>query len=155
MALGQQELALSEARRARELAPGWPNTRFVVGMLLYHAGRYEEAVMELRELSIPWVEMGAETHLALSYAALGKETEARAVQQIVEASDDIYAKASLRAALDGLDAGYAALADLQDWSDWPTLDFRNLGRPLWDPQGADPRYAEILHAIDASWGREE
>jgi TolB-like protein/Tfp pilus assembly protein PilF len=155
MALGQQELALSEARRARELAPGWPNTRFVVGMLLYHAGRYEEAVMELRELSIPWVEMGAETHLALSYAALGKETEARAVQQIVEASDDIYAKASLRAALDGLDAGYAALADLQDWSDWPTLDFRNLGRPLWDPQGADPRYAEILHAIDASWGRKE
>ena len=155
MTLGQQELALSEARRARELAPGWPNTRFVEGMVLYHAGRYEAAVMELRELSIPWVGMGAETHLALSYAALGRETEARAVQQSVESGDDLYAKASLRAALDGLDAGYAALDGLEDWSDWPTLDFRGLGRSLWNPQGADPRYAEVLRAIDASWGRKE
>ncbi len=155
MALGHQELALSEARRARELAPGWPNTQFVEGILLYQAGRYEEAVVELRELSVPWVGMGAETHLALSYAALGREAEARAVQQIVESGDDLYAKATLRAALDGLDTGYAALAGLEVWPDWPTLDFRNLARSLWDPQGDDPRYAEVERIIDASWGRRQ
>lgn len=150
---GQNELALSEAQRARELAPGWPNTQFVQGMIFYYTGRYEEAVTELRELSIPWVGMGAETFLALSYAALGQDAEARAVQAIVESGDDAYAVATLRAALDGLDAGYAILAGIEVWSDWPTLDFRNMGHSLWNPRGDDPRYAEVVRVIDESWGR--
>jgi len=152
MALGQQALALSEARRARELAPGWPNTRFVQGLVLYQAGRFEEAVTELRELSVPWVGMGAETLLAQSYAALGRVAEARAVQGIVEAGDDVYARATLRAVLDGLDEGYAALSGIADWPDWPTLSFRHQDQPLWNPGGGDPRYTEALRRINVSWG---
>ena len=96
--------------------------------------------------------MGAETLLAKSYAALGKETEARAIQQIVEGGDDLYAKAALRATLDGLDAGYELLADLEIWQDWPTLAFRNMDVNLWNPDGNDPRYAEIVGVIHESWG---
>ncbi len=152
MVLGNEELALSEARRARELAPGWPNTQFVMGMMLFEAGRFEEAVTELRELSVPWVGMGAEAFLARAYAALGREPEARALQRIVESSEDLYSKALLRAVLDGLDQGYALLDDFEVWPDWPTLGFRHDDRRVWDPDGGDPRYAETLRDINMSWG---
>lgn len=152
MAAGHQELALSEARRARELAPDWPNTQFVQGMLLFRAGRYEEAVLNLRELSVPWVGNGAELLLARSYAALGQDDRARALQQIIEAGDDVYAKATLRAELDSLAEGYATLAKLELWPDWPILAFRHFDGPLWNPDGNDARYAEALRSINQSWG---
>ena len=70
----------------------------------------------------------------------------------MEAGDDLYAKAALRAVLDGLDEGYAALAGLEVWPDWPSLSFRNQDRQLWNPDGNEPRYAEFVGAIKASWG---
>jgi len=152
MAEGRHELALSEARRARELAPNWPNTQFILGVALFESGRYPEAVRELRELSIPWVGSGAETFLARAYAALGQYDQARALQQLVEEGNDVYAKAVLRAELDSLDEGYAALDELEAWSDWPTLTFRYFDEPLWNPDGNDPRYATALGEINQSWG---
>jgi len=152
MEAGRQETALSEARRALEMAPGWPNTRFVHGLMLFEMGRYREAAVELRDLSIPWVGMGVETILALSLHALGQEAEAEALFQAVAASDDAYALATLTAAFRDLDEGYRLLAKLELWADWPTLAFTYHHAHIWNPDGNDPRYEATRRHIDETWG---
>lgn len=152
MAIGNEATALSEARRALEIAPGWPSTRFVHGLLMYEVEHYREASIDLRDLSIPWTGMGAETLLALSLHALGQESEADALFQVVADSGDAYAIATLTAALKGLDEGYRLLDDLTDWPDWPTLAFIHHHEGIWNPNGKDTRYTATRRRINEFWG---
>jgi TolB-like protein len=152
ISVGRGEIALSEALRALEMAPGWPNTRFVHGLILFELERYRETAAELRGLSIPWIGMGAETLLALSLNALGQEADASALFRLVAGSDDPYATATLTAAFEDLDEGYRLLDALEVWPDWPTLAFIHHHEGVWNPQGNDPRYTATRLRINASWG---
>jgi len=151
-AVGHEETALSEARRATEMAPRWPTARYVNGLVMFENERYREAVASFRDLSVPWVGMGIETLLALSLHALGEEEEARSLSQVVMDGGDPFATATLTAALDGLDEGYCLLDNLNTWSDWSTLAFLHHVDRVWDPQGNDPRYQATRRRINDFWG---
>lgn len=151
---GHPDIALTEGRRALDLAPDWPNTRLVMGVILLGTGQPRAAVEHLEGLSVNWAGAGAETSLALAYLALGQEDRARDLRPRIEARGDPYGQAVMAAVLDSLDQGYARLGEIEEWPGWATFSFRGRQRHLWNPDGADPRYGAMLQRIDESWGVE-
>jgi serine/threonine protein kinase/Flp pilus assembly protein TadD len=152
MFTGRTEAALKAAQDARALSPGWSSTDFAVGQVMYHTGEYEAALSLLKDLSVPWTGAGAEVMVALSLFALGREEQAFAMVPTLEASGDTYALAAFYAATGDRDRGYELLQEIDSWADYPSLSFRSVDRKLWDPDNDDPRYQEIVRAIDAGWG---
>lgn len=149
---GRWEEALQAARRALELAPGWSNTRFVMGMTLLGTGDYEGAIKQLDGITVPWTGAGAETLLMQALVEAGRENDAQALLSKIEASGDNYAIAVARVILGELDAGYDVLFGLEEWDDFQTIVFQANHQALWQPQGEDPRYQEVLKRVLTSWG---
>ncbi len=150
--VGREEEGLEAARRAAELAPGWPNTRFTMGVALLRTGDYEGAIEWLEDLTIPWTGAGAETLLLQAFVQAGREDEAHALLPKIQSSGDSYALAASRAALGELDAGYDILFGLEPWGDFQTIAFQTQHRSLWQPRGDDPRYQKVLQRVRDSWG---
>jgi len=77
-ALGRREEAISEMLRAEELDPLEPEYSYNVGRFLKHIGRHEEAVQHFETtLELAPDHVNARGHLAMSYAQMGKDAEAR------------------------------------------------------------------------------
>jgi tetratricopeptide (TPR) repeat protein len=151
---GRWDDAEDAAERTVELAPGWSNARFSLGMVYFYRKAYAEAVEQLDGLSVAWTGAGAEMLRARALVRLGRVDEARALIPDLEAKGDEYALAALEAELGNPEAAYERLMAMDRWDDWSTLAIRNLDRPLWAPDGEDDRYEEVLVRVDASWGIE-
>jgi TolB-like protein/Tfp pilus assembly protein PilF len=151
-ALGRHQQALEAARRGLELAPGWPNTRLAMGIVLFGAGDFAGAAEQLAGVTMPWTGAGAETLRFLSLLELGREREARELLPAIETSGDAYAMAVVTAALGDLPEAYAQLLSIERWDDFPAQMYQSFHKDFWNPGGGDPRYAQVRQRILASWG---
>jgi TolB-like protein/Tfp pilus assembly protein PilF len=155
VAIGRFEEGLDAARRGLERAPGWPNTRLTMGMVLYGVGDHAAAVEQLSGVSLPWTGAGAETFLFLSLLELGREEEAQSVRSLIEDSGDPYAMATVHAAMGEHDLGYEMLSAIGAWDDFPTQVFLSFHAPVWRVAENDPRFDATARRILASWGVDE
>ena len=149
---GFPEDAIDAARRATELSPGWPSTRFSLALAQFYAGDLEGALSVFEDLTEPWLGATVALFQLRAESALGRQTAALARLADIEASGDNYALAAAHAALGDRDLGYSLLRDIETWGDLPTMLFHGPDRPLWDPDQSDPRYQEVRRQVRSSWG---
>jgi serine/threonine protein kinase/Tfp pilus assembly protein PilF len=152
LSLGRTEEALEAARRAVEVSPGWPSTRFSLALAQFYAADFNGAMATFEGLTEPWLGAAVALFQLRADNALGRTAAARARLPDIEASGDLYALATAHAALDDRDRGYELLRDIQTWGDLPTLLFQGPDRQLWDPDAGDSRYLDIREQLQNSWG---
>ena len=152
LSLGRMEEALEAARRAVEVSPGWPSTRFSLALAQFYSADYDGALAAFEDLTEPWLGATVALFQLRTDNALGRPAAARARLPDIEASGDLYALAAAHAALGDLDRGYELLRDIKTWADLPTLLFQGPDRQLWDPDFADSRYLDIRKQLRSSWG---
>ena len=150
--LGRMEEALDAARRAVEVSPGWPSTRFSLALAQFYAADLDGALATLEGLTEPWLGATVALFQLRAEYALGRTAAARARLPDIEASGDPYALAAAYAALGDRDRGYEQLREIEAWGDLPTLLFQGPDRQLWDPGSSDPRYRDVRHQLLGSWG---
>ena len=148
---GQPEQAMVEVRRLEELQPNFPGELYEA-IALFELGRSEETASLLRGASVPWAGSGPVSSLAVVQATNGNLAEAREILQQLEQSDDHFGVGLVRAALGDVDGAFAAFRETEDWDAWSTLALRYFFRGVLDPVRQDPRFAEVLEAVDRSWG---
>jgi TolB-like protein/Tfp pilus assembly protein PilF len=150
---GAFEQALAEAQRDRELGSSWGSGRFYEGLALYELERFEEAKSVLQDLSTPWADVGPRATLALVHVAAGDHEKARAMLAQFEDTGHAFAAGLIHAALGDKEAAFDAFRRVERWGDyWPTLAVRHYYRDVWNRLRADPRYEQLLRAVDHSWG---
>ena len=150
---GAHEHALTEARREQELGSSWGTGRFYEGLALYELERFEEAKAVLRELSVPWADVGPRATRALVHVAAGEQEPARALLKEFEDAGHAFAAGLIYAALGDSEAAFDAFRRVERWGDyWPTLAVRYYYRDVWSALRGDPRYEDLLHNVDRSWG---
>ena len=152
----EQQLALSALRPENDLIQDWPSNRFYEGVVLYHMGRYSEAIEILNGLSIPWAGFGPEATLALAHAASGDvETASRILRELENAGAHAFLTGLVRASLGDSEAAFADFESIGNWTtdaDWPVLAARYLFPEVLDTLRTDARYDRMLRSIDRAWG---
>lgn len=158
LANGRKEDALRETQGARKLQPDYPLAHFMEGLVLHHLGSLAEAGIVLREV-LPLVQPGgvpspAEVRalLALTQAASGEYARARELLALIEEADHPFSAGLVHAALGEADAAFDAFERVSTWGSFSTEHFRYFFPDVLGPLRADPRYAEILHDVNRSWG---
>ena len=152
LSLGRFGEAFDAARRAVEVSPGWPSTRFTFAMVQFYTADWDGALATFEGLTEPWLGATVAMFQLRAEFALGRTADARARLPAIEASGDPYAFAAAHAALGDLDRGYELLREIETWADLPSLLFQGPDRQLWDPGSGDPRYREVRQQLLASWG---
>ncbi|HET8818700.1 MAG TPA: tetratricopeptide repeat protein, partial [Xanthomonadaceae bacterium] len=155
LANGLHEQALLEARRIRELAPGWTSGAFYEGLALYNLGRHREAQSVLQGLGVEWAGSGPQATLALACIGSGDVGRARELQAALAANDEHFSVGLVHAALGDTPAAFEAFGQVEDWGAyWPTLAmhqyFRDVVAGLGDGAGLRGVFANIHRA----WGLE-
>ena len=116
--LGQADKGYQLARRARELAPGDPNTADTLGWIYCLQGQFSSALSLLRE-SVAKLdsEPDVQFHLGMTYYMMGDEADARlAFQTALQLSQDFSDRDECKQCLTVLDIGPNATgADTRAW----------------------------------------
>lgn len=155
---GEHDLALLEARRTREIAATYVSGALFEGIALYHLGRHDDAAEVLRDMELAWAPAAPLAVSALATAAAGKDADARALLERIEASDAPFDIGLVRLALGETDRAFDAFErvdfDSIDFSSsyWPTLAVRYLFTDVWARAAGDPRLPALRTRMDASWG---
>jgi len=151
----EPEQALVVIREKRELLPEWSTLNFYEGVILYHLGRYDEAIELLDGLSIAWAGEGPLATTALAHAAAGRDQAAHDILQLLNRQEaHPFLVGLVHLALNENEAAFAAFELAEDWrigADWPILAARYLFPELLGPARADARFRELLQRIDRTW----
>jgi TolB-like protein/DNA-binding winged helix-turn-helix (wHTH) protein/tetratricopeptide (TPR) repeat protein len=171
--LGQTERAIAEARRARELDPLAPRIAGGVGIMLYHARRYDEALKEL-QASLELDPNQEQTHeyigsvclqqgryeeafaafqkgfrglgLAYAFVVAGRRVEAmKLLREIKDPYEDPLYSALVYASLGNRDRAFAVLERAYDRHTlhWGVLK----ADPQFDILRSDPRYVTLMRRV--------
>lgn len=158
LANGRSRDALREARRAREIQPDYPLAHFIEGLVLYHLGMMAEAKAVLRDV-LPVVRPGGTPSLsevravlAVTHAASGDSTNARELLARIEEANHPFSAGLVHAALGEYQAAFDAFARVPTWDSFSTEHFRYFFPDVLGPLRDDPRYQELLRAVDRRWG---
>lgn len=156
-ASGQAERALRTARRAREIQPDFETSAFYEALALVHLGRFGDARPILQKIAVTWAPSSPEGVLGLVAVALGDAGGARTSMERLRGLDDFAGVGLIHAALGEIDDAFAAFEQVSRWDYWPTLAIHSFFADVVGPLRADPRFAAVDRAIDASWnvGTEE
>ncbi|NNE34252.1 MAG: protein kinase, partial [Rhodothermales bacterium] len=156
METGQFQKAHVEARRLRELEPEWATASLIEGMSLYYLGRLSEAEEALDNLTVAWAPGGGLGALGLVHLAAGDTAGTERVLASLRALADPFNEGLVLAAQGNLDEAFQRFEQVERWNDyWPTFVVRYHFRDILNPLRDDPRYEDILAAINTSWGLEE
>ena len=155
LANGQPEQALREVQRAREIQPDWGEIYAFEGVMLYHNGRYTEALDALRkaenligvEASSVWVpdiqSIMNVVKITMGNNALEESANGMQKSPFWTGLEDA-AKGNHQEAL-------KAFQQIDQYSMWPNLSLRYFFPDLMDPIRNDPRYRDILERMDRQW----
>ena len=153
---GEHELALNSLQPTSDLIQEWPTNRFYEGVVLYHMGRYAEAIDILEGLTIPWTGLGPQATLALAYAASGDfESVSKILAELETGGAHAFLTGLVHAGLGDAETAFDTFESIDNWTidaDWPVLSARYLFPDVLDPLRSDPRYDRLLRNIDSAWG---
>ena len=153
LANGQAEAALAEARRVREIAPGWTTGPFYEALALHRLGRFDDACSMLQGLVVEWVGNGPRASLAVACAGAGDTQRARDIEAEMVRAGDAFSVGLIRLALDDADAAFAAFEQVGDWGHyWPTLAVHHYFPQLMRPLADDARFRGVRAVIHKAWG---
>jgi len=149
------EQALRHTTRAKKRASDYAAAHIVEGVGLSRGGRYDEALAAFERgfrLAAPGDGV-RQLHLgkpAVTHLRRGDTTRARALLDTLEQNGESrYAQAEVHAALGEQNA---ALVDLRavEWAKFLAAELRY--GPALDPLRGDPRFQQILRAVNRTWG---
>ena len=160
LANGAPRESFEAARRATEIQSEFALAHFMAGIALFHLERYDEATSALQTAqSLVSAEDQAPSLaqitglLGLVAVVSGDPSTGRERLAEVEASGDPFSLGLLHAALGDRDAAFAAFERVP----WTSLSmsvegFRYFFPDILGPLRQDPRYEDVLEAIDRSLG---
>jgi serine/threonine protein kinase/tetratricopeptide (TPR) repeat protein len=152
LVVGDTDAALREARRAAEIQADYETPIFYLGLALHQMGKYTEAQDVLSGLVVPWAGVGPLATLALIQIAIGENEQARELVQTLEEAGELFAAGLLHAALGDVNLAFEAFGRVGYWDSWPSIAAHLLYPDVLDPLRKDPRFAEVLGALEAEWG---
>lgn len=160
LANGRERESVEEARRARELQPSYALAHYMEGLALHHRGRSGDAAAAFEQsLSLTGLrgtpsESEARAALAVSRSAGGDELGARELLGAISIDEDPFSAGLVHAALGEGDRAFDAFDRVRDWGSFETEHARYFFPDVLGALRDDARYAEVLAAIDRSWGLE-
>ncbi|MBW3660179.1 MAG: tetratricopeptide repeat protein [Gemmatimonadetes bacterium] len=144
---------LDEARRTREIQSDFTTGPFYEALALYHMERFREAESALRGLSVPWAGSGTHDLRTSIQVASGEIARVRERLARLEAeAENPFSAGLVHAALGEEDEAFEAFLRVERWDHWPTLALRYFFPDILDPLREDPRYNELLEALNRDWG---
>ena len=122
---------------------------FYQAVALYHLGRMAEAKSILQDLAVPWAGSGPFATLALVHLATGDTARTREMLERLRELNDPF---EVGLALGEREMAFEAFQAVDRWETWPTLAARYLFPKILGPLREDPRYDQLRHSVDRSWG---
>ena len=143
---GRYEEAIAETQRALEINPNYPIAYRVLGDTYLDMGRIEEAIathQKMLEVAPQW-----SFHLGMTYAAVGREDEAREILAEWEKKEPspsvANALAKLNTALGNVEEAFRWLnyEPAHAWTPWIRVG------PIYKPLHGDPRFHDLLRKMN-------
>ncbi|MDX1672070.1 MAG: protein kinase [Balneolaceae bacterium] len=156
LANNQPEQALKEVQRAREIQPEWGEIYAFEGIMLYHNGRYDEALHALQkadsligsEAKSVWIpDMASVARLAARAAGGSLSIDMRSASW---KSHPFWSGLEAASAKD-VDRAISEFQKIDQYSMWPNISLRYYFPDILGPVREDPRYADIIDAMNRQW----
>ena len=156
LANNQPEQALKEVQRAREIQPEWGEIYAFEGIMLYHNGRYGEALHALQkadnligsEAKSVWIpDMASVARLAARAAGGSLSIDMRSASW---KSHPFWSGLEAASAKD-VDRAISEFQKIDQYSMWPNISLRYYFPDILGPVREDPRYADIIDAMNRQW----
>jgi tetratricopeptide (TPR) repeat protein len=148
---GHHDRAIAEFRRALEISPGHPQTRFQMGVTFVLMRRHDEAIREL-EAAVAPVDGNArfKAYVGYAYAAAGRRTDARRVlnELVSRARRQYVSSFGIALIHDALGEKEPALTALERAYQDRAVEFAQMFQyPPFKTIGSDPRYEAVMRRI--------
>src|SRR5260370_27120503 len=141
-------LAIEDARKALELAPGFPNAVWFLAIAYAQSGRYAEALAQLDPHTMRGIEILGLRGYVLAISGQ-REAARRTLAEVMDRAARGYGPPSsvalIEAGLGDKDAAFAWLDKAYAERDF---NLRHLKvAPYWDSLRSDPRFAQLLQRV--------
>jgi serine/threonine-protein kinase len=158
LATGNPVEALRQVERAKEIQPEWGEIYAFEGMMLYHNGRFREALDALAkadsligtEENSVWIP-DISSMTALTRLALGDTVAISSGSYINRSSINPFWPGIQEAALGNSDAALASFHRIEQFSMWPNLSLRYYFPGVLGPVRRDARFRALLDRMNRQW----
>lgn len=159
LANNQPEQALREVQRAREIQPDWGEIYAFEGVMLYHNGRYAEALAALTtaermigvEASSVWIP-DISSMMRVAKLAMGENAQdtdnSNGPNSLQQAP---FWSGLEHAAKENPDDALESFQQIDQFSMWPNLSLRYFFPSLMDPVRNDPEFQDIVDRMNRQW----
>lgn len=153
-----KEEALTEARRAREINPEYGLAHYMEGLVLYHTGKFEEAVSAFEKTLTIIPSRGTPTRpevnaaLAFTYHALGNKEWGLELKNEIYGRIDPFPLAMIQTLFGQVDEAFNTFERVQDWSSFSTETIRYFFPEVFSSLRNDKRYQKLIAKVNEAWG---
>lgn len=155
-AVGDPATGLTEARLAGQLSP-YDTAPLYEALCLSELGRHAEVVDLLtpraqdRSTSTPWTGAGPEALLGVALARSGRDDQARAALDAIDATAFPFAAGLVHLALDDVPAAVAAFGRVRRLTAWPCLVLHHFHHELWTLLEGTACQSALVRLARRSW----